>query len=286
MWKLNNIPKIAHFYWGNKEMNFLRYMTLFSFSKLNPDWQLVLYLPKVSSESDDSIPVVIKSKNYFDELESIKNLKIETIDLGEFNHFSEVHKSDFLRWRLLSTIGGLWSDMDIIYCKPMNDLEFNRDQHKNVDVVFVKYYDYPNIKPIGFLLSKASCKFYQEVVKQSEKILKSNNLANPFDDFKIDYQIIGTNIISQYNPAILKEQFDEEAIEADPECVYKFIWNKVGALFCDDRSVDILEDCNSIGIHWYGGSPVSAYIQENATKEKYTNFKCTITQLIDNVIKL
>ena len=46
MWHLSKIPKIAHFYWGNKVLPYLRYLTLYSFKKYNPDWVVNLYIPK------------------------------------------------------------------------------------------------------------------------------------------------------------------------------------------------------------------------------------------------
>ena len=47
------IPKIAHFYWGNEILPFLRYITIYSFSILNPDWEIKLYLPtKISKEEN------------------------------------------------------------------------------------------------------------------------------------------------------------------------------------------------------------------------------------------
>ena len=55
------------------------------------------------------------------------------------NDMPEVHKSDFLRLELLSTIGGLWSDMDIIYFKPMNSLYFNCLKKSCVLKIFLKF---------------------------------------------------------------------------------------------------------------------------------------------------
>ena len=40
-------------------------------------------------------------------------------DFNLSNEISEVKKSDFLRWHILSTEEGLWSDMDILYLKSM-----------------------------------------------------------------------------------------------------------------------------------------------------------------------
>ena len=45
MWHLTNIPKIVHFYWGNEKLSYLRYMSVYSFRKLNPDWKIKIHVP-------------------------------------------------------------------------------------------------------------------------------------------------------------------------------------------------------------------------------------------------
>ena len=36
-----------YFYWGGSAMSWMRYMTLYSFRKMNPDWEMVLCLASV-----------------------------------------------------------------------------------------------------------------------------------------------------------------------------------------------------------------------------------------------
>jgi hypothetical protein len=43
MWHLKEIEKTLHTYWGGDSMSYLRYLTLASFRKLNPDWKIFLY---------------------------------------------------------------------------------------------------------------------------------------------------------------------------------------------------------------------------------------------------
>ena len=38
------IPKRIFFYWGGSDMSWMRYMTLYSFRKMNPDWEVILYV--------------------------------------------------------------------------------------------------------------------------------------------------------------------------------------------------------------------------------------------------
>jgi glycosyltransferase involved in cell wall biosynthesis len=125
---LSKIPKIANFYWGSQRMSFMRYMTIKSFRKHNPDWSVHLYMPKnISNDTtwrkadshhqNDSTDYKSK-ENYFDQLLSEEPIKIIKVDFSKTvigSSGSEPHKSDFLRWNVLYQKGGLWSDMDIIY---------------------------------------------------------------------------------------------------------------------------------------------------------------------------
>ena len=55
----------------------------------------------------------------------IEKIEVDLNELGVDNRMPESFKADFLRWRLLATAGGLWSDFDIIYFKPMESLYLN-----------------------------------------------------------------------------------------------------------------------------------------------------------------
>jgi len=288
-WHLNKIPKIIHFYWGNQILPFLRYMSIYSFYKLNPDWKIMLHIPMQSSEGKIATPVIYENntKNYWDNLKEISTLSIHEVNFGEDNNISEVHKSDLLRWQLLGSIGGIWSDMDVLYFRSMNWLHINTEQNKECQIVFINYTpEEPgkfSLKPIGFLMSEANSPFYKEVERQAKVLLKGS-FANQYDNYKMDYQLIGTRIISNYKADVFRNQFNSKVVYLDPTCVYKYIWNQVCKLFLEDCSSDFFDDPTIIGCHWYGGAPISKPYVDQATLETYKNNKCTITSLIDNLL--
>src|SRR5690349_7515983 len=120
----NQIPKIFNAYWDQSPLSYMNYLTVKSFSYYNPDWIIHIYVPTQKTEKITWITNEQKIKytgvDYWSELTNgkIKNLTIIPIDfesIGFYNHASEVIKSDYLRWHLLSTTGGLWSDLDILY---------------------------------------------------------------------------------------------------------------------------------------------------------------------------
>ena len=50
MWHLDKIPKILHVYWGGSSLPKLRYLTIESFAKYNPDWEVRVYVPATPVE--------------------------------------------------------------------------------------------------------------------------------------------------------------------------------------------------------------------------------------------
>jgi mannosyltransferase OCH1-like enzyme len=136
MWHLNRIPKTVHFYWGGSKLSYLRFLSVESFQRHNPDWAIEVHVPAIPSNAAPAWDT-FQQKNvniehdYFSELSGIDGVTIVEHDFSDYdfdNNAHEVHKSDFLRWRLLSTEGGVWSDIDILYVKPMNSLVENVEE--------------------------------------------------------------------------------------------------------------------------------------------------------------
>ena len=89
MWHLTKIPKIIHFYWGNEKLSYLRYLSVYSFRKLNLDWQIKIHVPAVLSTDLPAWNTMHQKnikidKDYFDRLEELdveKNSLKTKIDL-------------------------------------------------------------------------------------------------------------------------------------------------------------------------------------------------------------
>ena len=103
---------------------------------------------------------------------------------GFSNQAHEVHKSDFLRWRLLATEGGVWSDIDIFYVKPMSCLEENTPHNSNITVALCPLKP-PHKHTVGFMLASKHNAFYQYISKVA--------LSNYNPDV---YQCMGSDLIN------------------------------------------------------------------------------------------
>ena len=252
MWHLTKIPKVLHVYYGGTPLSYLRYLTIKTFNRFNPDWLIKIHVPKFPHvpQSWGSFEQKYKlnlSKDYFSEIKNIPNTKILYWDfdrLGLNNKMSEVHKSDFLRWLLLGTEGGLWSDMDIIYFKSINQLEFNSPLNTHIDTC-VSIYSYGH--SIGFMLSSANNPYFTTLWKKAAENFNSDN-----------YQSIGSILCNRYFPSI--ERIKNELPTSNPinipmSTVYPYHAGQIKEIFAPGNLGRYTKD--SIGLHWYAGHPLA-----------------------------
>ncbi len=290
-WKLQNIPKIAHFYWDSSVMSYMRYMTIKSFKTYNPDWSAVLYLPhdydvenknclkwKDESHKTDSLEYE-EQFNYFDKLKEINGLKIVKVDFTKtLPNSPPAHRSDFLRWNLLANQGGVWCDMDILFSKPLSSSSLNRDNLKHTDTV-VCYHKHHGIS-IGFLMSSPKNKVFKEISKKSLQVLAYLENQDSF------YQSFGSLMINKVydSEEKLRASFpDSRIVDLEDQEVYYYDFKELDKIYEENNLNEILD--SSIGIHWYGGHPLSQKYNNKINHTNYQDFDSTVCKIIDLVNK-
>ena len=197
-----------------------------------------------------------------------------SVDFPEnIKKLGEAQKSDYLRWRLLYKEGGLWSDMDILYIRPMNKVYFNNNLNNELDNTL-------SIIPnggghqIGFYLSTPKNTMFKELC-----FLSSNK-----NDVTL-YQDLGCELLNQYlgSKENIEEKFNLKTINVDQSVFYKFDHTKLDKLYSDDVFAEqLLSDERVLGIHWYGGASIS---QEYNNKINHTNYNNSINNTIISAIK-
>lgn len=263
-WHLN-IPKILHLYWGGGNFNYLRFMTVKTFMKHNPDWEIVFMYPKYVSTRlswwNPEQKYVAPCRDFMPELLDLPITKKE-IDFEEYgfsNGMSEVHKSDFIRLLQLSTLGGLWSDMDIFYIKPMSSLSFNKPENKHIETF---YCDHNYGHSVGFLMGCENNKFFGKLME----IAKREH--NP-----MEYQSMGAIIYKKFFST--SESINEitPAMNISMDVVYPHDATYFAEILTTNtpRFTD-----ETIGLHWYGGSAL--------WKEFFQNTNGGMYNLPDNII--
>lgn len=280
VWELNKIPKKAHFYWGNEVMSFLRYLTIYSFRRLNPDWEVNIYFPlerykgNIPWETGELYDgVSFKGKDYTQELFNLEGINIREIDFSSYPFIkdaAENYKSDMFRWYILSREGGLYSDVDILYFKPMNYLFFNLKEKKNVDIALCLQ-EWGHI--IGFLLSSEGNPFFKELLLECERFFNDKN-----------YQSISAPMVNELYPTMdcINKMFPDLVFQNMPmNVVYAVAHHNIPEVFCS-RDLSCLKP-ETIGIHWYAGNPVSQEFNNELTAENFLNYDNIIAQKIKEI---
>jgi len=251
------INKILHTYWGGEKLSYLRYLTIISFIKYNPDWEVKLYIPAKlfkgnntwSTKEQDGI---YTGKDYLNEL-PITPIKISMESIGMSDDIPEVHKSDILRYFLLLSYGGVWSDMDILYTKPLVI-----DDSINHIVCKHPTHDYYSIGLIGGV--KGSGLF---------KLL----LDRSFDIRTKGYQSFGNQIWCNLN--LVKGTWN-----IPMWLVYYLDSTKIPDIF--EKNIKLPEE--SIGLHWYGGHKLAGEWENKVTPNNY-EFDTTLGTVLKQILK-
>jgi len=265
MWHLKKIPKIAHFYWGGKKLSYLRFLSVQSFKELNPDWEIRVHMPAKLSRAKpawDSFQQkdVDLCSDYTEQLQAL-DVEIVYHDFNRYrfrNQAHEVHKSDFLRWRLLAQFGGLWSDIDILYTQPMTSLQENLPKNAKIDTVLCPLSP-PGKHTVGFLLSSADNNFFKYIGQQAKKQYNPNV-----------YQCMGSDLINQNFETF--ESFGKrfpthEFLFLNRNCVYSVTSKTIDQFYqpVDVGIVKKIKNKFTVGFHWFAGHPQSQQFENVLT---------------------
>ena len=266
-------PKLLFLYWDGSPLSYLNYLTVESFNKYNPEWKIVVYIPKRKTNKitwkTDEQKIYYNKKCYFYKLKYINNVTINTIDLNKTGFYSnacEVHKSDYFRYYILEKYGGLWSDFDIIYTSSVEDkMNFKEDSiifhctgyhnlNDKINSPTFKYY------PIGMFLTKPHSRLFKFILEQT------------FKYYDIDaYQCIGA---SMWND-LFKEYDDVYKINKSIKILdntYYLPWQ------CNELEEFLVKKDNilpntTVGIHWFNGGVLSKQYSIDLTERLYNKFE-------------
>ena len=285
-WELSNIPRKAHFYWGNDKLPYLRYLSILSFKMYNPDWKVTVYVPEhkyTGKCMDTQMAFQFSGRDYFNNLRSlgvvVKIVKFGFVDNVceglHTQHLSrqEVYRSDFLRWYLLDKEGGLWSDMDIMYYGSMNNIDINTKANSRVNTVISLHPKYKH--SVGFMLSGVYNKYYQYILEKARKEF------NPKD-----YQSIGVNLINNEFPTIkcVENQFPDlkgRVASVDIKTVYAYDALVIPTIY---NYADMGRyTTNSIGLHWYAGHYLAKRFINSMNHLNYNDFDNVLSKTINKV---
>ena len=268
-----------HFYWEGKDFSYLHYLSVKSFVDCNPSWECIVHTNKEGVDSSN-IPwrtgeqsKHYKGKNYFPKLKeldvTVREFDFPSIGVSPLMH--PVQKSDLLRWHLLSTEGGGWSDADIIYTKPISVLESQMKLGMDCCICIA---DTPyKHHVIGFYLASKGNKFFADI------------LARAYSPDAQDYQMFGNKILNKYYPTMehVRGTFPDLIIEnLNREVLYSYQWFETSLLF--EGLSNKHEQEHIIGVHWYNGAEDARdFINNFEDTSQGNRGKTTIMNLVEEV---
>jgi len=265
-WRFKKIPKIVHFYWDGNRMSYLQYMCVVSFHKLNPDWEIKVYGPqnKFDGQLTWTTPEQKKTytgKDYNEEFKNLPYVQFINLDFKNWgipDNIPEVFKSDIFRWYLLAEEGGVWSDIDILYTKPLSHLATQVDNPEEEDMCIV-FDGHHHI--IGFYASAPKNPFFGACF---------NSVKNHFHPSR--YQSVGSTMLNSMFPNLDRIKTiwpDLNFTNLSMKTLYAYTPEKLPVLYNElDES---LMDNTTLGIHWYNGDDMTKdflnNFEENYTKD-------------------
>ena len=233
-----------------------------SFKKHNPDWTLNLWMPKVSEKAEapwitTEQKDVYTGKDFLSKAKKLCNVQlIDFKELGLTKAIHEVQKADIVRWYLLFTYGGVWSDVDILYIKPIDSV-----LKEEFGFAFV-YHENPYI---GFYIAKPAQSIFETLFNDCVSAVRRN--------MNDGYQSLGADRWRQFgSPENILRQYPE-GLNLPMEVVYPYTASEVDdMLFGSSRNVT----SDTIGLHWYNGSPKAKQYQNKF--DKYINNDSVVSQ--------
>ena len=293
------VPKRIFFYWGGSDLSWMRYMTLYSFRKMNPDWEMVLYVSDNVVNKKTWIGHVnqdyfqYSGSNYFSKLKDL-NIKIEKVEFPleireRLKNVSSIQEGDLFRYYQLYVGGGFYCDMDVLFFRPIDNF-YNKIIDGGYDTIIHEYessHDWT--VTIGFLGASTGNDFYKNLFEFgiNDYINDTNNLN--------DYQSMGNQLIYKMFLGVKNKcKIFNEFVSKYPylrfynlstSLIYKFDWTQID--YCFKNEIEIKDfDYNSIGYHWYGGGEASQKYNNILTEKNYKDHKNTFSSIAEKVISM
>jgi hypothetical protein len=273
---MKRIPKILHLYWDLGPMSFLQALTTVSFRKHNPDWQINCYVPKQNYSGSAKYIPDYKGKDHFAMATSVSGVNVIEVDLDDYDIDHGHHnilRSDIFRYHKLYECGGVWSDFDVIWLKPVeefaNTAYFGTTAPNMISAVVSFIRGTYGGHSIGILMHSKQDPYIGSVVELTKTV------TPPFQ-----HESFGALMLSSAYPTLdsIIAKFPN-TVGARFETYYPYSihpHNKIIHRLYNGTHLPPVQSPNVICLHWYNGHVLSkAYVNNNGLQKQ-----CTMTKLL------
>ena len=275
---MDNIPKILHLYWDRSPMAWLQTLTVTTFHKLNPDWEINVYLPKQNYFGKAKYIPDYTGKDYFYLLEELDYIKIISIDVQKYGIDSDIHnilRSDIFRYNVLYDIGGVWSDFDVIWLRPIVDINSCKSvglvPTREMGASVCRYKTIEDFHNIGILISRKGHPMYEFLIDQTTSIQGKNQNR----DF-LTHQAFGVEMLNSLWPSLNDTIAQFTDVVGIPYSVfYPYSVLNLGQLYVE-TDLSVISK-NTLCVHWFNGHILSKnYINDPNFMQRC----CSMTELL------
>ena len=178
--------------------------------------------------------------------------------------------------KLLNKYGGLWSDIDILYTKPMCELPENTLENNHIDTALCPLMGAKK-HTVGFLLSSKKNNFFQFISRLARKQYTPTL-----------YQCMGSDLINSRFETFesLQKRFRKNNfLFLKKNCVYSITSKEIEMFYqaINSSTQKKLSSKGTIGFHWFAGHPQSQQFENTLTPDnvgEYNNLLSTIIKEI------
>lgn len=260
------LPKRMSFFWTGC-MSWMRYLTLQSFRKYHPDWEIRLYTPVLDGSSQqwstqESADITYSGLDY--------GTRLDALDIRQYVWRCPVRQTaaaqacDLFEWEMLGTIGGFYADMDILWLQSIEPLR------KSVGATDALFCPEKTSLAIGFFAAVPNCRLFQDVYREAKQ---AGQLTN-YQGYGVDtfYRLTGVRGL-QVIPRLRNMYSDLELKDVACTTVYPFDWQEIHHIF--ERKLIVSKD--TYGIHWFGGSQIAQDWLNELTPQNCARYENTFT---------
>jgi len=273
---MDKIPKELHLYWDESNMSMLQTFTVSTFHKHNPDWKINVYIPKQKYVGTAQYIPVYNGKDYFPLVKKMDYVDVQTVDLDDYSINHNLHgilRSDILRYHMLYNIGGVWSDFDIIWLKPMEhfrNIEYNGDTPINeVDAIVSMVHETYGGHSIGVLIHSKGDPYVKSLIDLTKQVKPPHG-----------HEVFGAAMLNKWYPTLESIPFPN-VIGTRFETYYPYIihlHNPTIQHLYNGNHLECLSNNNVMCVHWYNGHVFSKdYVNNDGF-----NRDCSMTTILKN----
>lgn len=275
---MDRIPKELHLYWDGSNMSQLQTFTVTTFHRLNPDWNITIYIPKTIYNGFMRFNFIpdYTGPDYFHTLIQLDYVNITTIDLDDYgidSNLPDILRSDILRYNVLYKVGGVWSDFDIIWLKPMehfHNIEYYGDVSiDDVSAVVSFIYGTYGGHSIGVLIHCKHDKYALSMIEATKRV------KQPYS-----HEVFGASMLNVNYPTLESLQRFENIIGARFETYYPYNIHPpkptIQKLY-NGNDLSCINN-NVMCVHWYNGHVLS---KQYVNKDGFSR-DCSMTTILKN----